>query len=396
MASAPGVATGTLPSPPRPVAPLAATTPARRPRWWRRPALVRPALIYLASRLLTSAAIAVSAPIAHLSYAGAVDRWDTRWFLRAAAYGYPSHLPTTHGHVAGSPIAFFPLFPLATRALSVCTGTSLLLSGVTLSMVSGLSAMVALWSLVRRYAGDGAADRATALAAFFPASFVFSLAYAEGIVITFVALGLLALGSRRFVLAGLAGAVASAASPVALAFEVSCLWVAVSELRRTRRPGVLAAPVLAPAGFVAYQAWLWAHTGNLMAWKLTERGGWKSYLSPAFPVHLLSWFVTHPVTSTANENMMMAGTAVAVIGVVLALRQHQPAALVLFGATAAAVAFLTAPVGVRPRFVLDAFPLVAAIGVRLQGRSLRLVLAASALGLVACTYYAVGSYAVFP
>ena len=75
------------------------------------PALVRPAVIYVLSRLVTVAAMAVAAPFDHLSFAGAIDRWDSRWFLRAAGQGWPQHLVTVHGHVTGTTIAFFPLFP---------------------------------------------------------------------------------------------------------------------------------------------------------------------------------------------------------------------------------------------------------------------------------------------
>jgi len=255
---------------------------------------------------------------------------------------------------------------------------------------------VAVWALVRRYAGAQAADRATLLLAVFPGSFVFSLVYTEGTVISLVTVGLIALRQRRWVLAGVVGALATATSPVALAFEVSCVWVVVGELRRSRRWASLVAPALVPAGFVAYQLWLWRRTGNLMAWKLTERGGWHSYLSAAYPPHLLSWFVTHPFTSTANMNMMVGGTAVAVVGLVFALRDHQPAPLVLYGLTVATLALFTAPVGLRPRFVLDAFPLVLAIGVRLQGRAFRVAVVVSTVALVALTFYSVDTFAVFP
>jgi hypothetical protein len=369
---------------------------AHRRHRWRRPALVRPVIIYAISRILTMAAMAMAAPIAHLSFAGAVDRWDTRWFVRAATNGWPRHLVTVHGHVTGTTVAFFPLFPLTTRWLADLSGASLLLTAATLSTVTGLTAVVAVWILVRDYASSRAADRATLLFALFPGTFVFSLAYAEGIVITLVAWGLVALRHRRWVLAGLAGALATAAAPVALAFEVSCLWTALVELRRTRDWRPLAAPVLAPAGFVGYQLWLWRHTGNFWAWRLTERGGWHSYLSVAYPFHVASWFVTHPLASTANMNIVVAGTVVAAVGVVFAFRDRQPIPFLLYGLAVSVAAMLTAPVGLRPRLVLDAFPLVAAIGVHLRGRWFQAAVIASVVGLVALTVYSVDTFAVFP
>ncbi len=52
--------------------------------------------------------------------------------------GWPRHLPYDHGHVAGSTIAFFPLFPLSIRWLSHLTGLSLLAAGITITTVTGL------------------------------------------------------------------------------------------------------------------------------------------------------------------------------------------------------------------------------------------------------------------
>ena len=156
------------------------------------------------------------------------------------------------------------------------SGLSLLTSGIIITTISGAAAMIGVWALVRHYGGTGAADRATLLIALFPGAFVLSLVYSEGLIVAFVAFGLLALLQRKWLLAGVLGLLATATSPIALAFEVSCLWCAYQEIAKGRNWRVLFAPVLAPLGFVAYQAWLWAHTSNLFAWRVTERDGWKT------------------------------------------------------------------------------------------------------------------------
>ena len=97
---------------------------ARWPRW-----ILRPTVIYLVSRALTWTTLAITTLFTHQSILQEVDRWDSRWFLRAAAQGWPRHLPFHDGHVAGSTIAFFPLFPLSIRWLSHLTGLSLLAAG---------------------------------------------------------------------------------------------------------------------------------------------------------------------------------------------------------------------------------------------------------------------------
>jgi len=358
--------------------------------------VLRPAVLYLVSRVVTLSAMSVAAVAAHRTLAHEIYLWDSKWFIRAAGTGWPSRLPMVNGHVGGSTVAFFPGFPLTFRWLSELTGTSLLVAGAIVSSVSGLTAMIAVWMLVRHYAGSRAADRSTLLLALFPGSFVFSLVYAEGMIITLVAASLLALLRRRWILAGVLAALATAVAPVALAVGVSCAWAAVQAIRRDRDWSALAAPLLAPLGFVAYQAWLWWHTGDFWAWRQTELGGWHSYVSAAYPVHIIRSFLAYPLASTASINMVFAGLVITAVCAVVAFRQHLPTPVLLYGLSVAALAILTRPVGPRPRFILLAFPLIVAVGTRLRGKPYIAVVSVCSVLLVALTIYAVSSFAVFP
>ena len=133
-------------------------------------------------------------------------------------------------------------------------------AGVAALLLSGVTGLTAVWAvglLARRLAGDSAGARAALLFAVFPGTFVFSFAYSEGIVVTCVAFGLLALLDRRWWLAGVLGAVATAASPVALAFVVSCVWAAVGQpSAATGESAHWSHLLLAPLGFVAYMVYL--------------------------------------------------------------------------------------------------------------------------------------------
>ncbi|MHB8498896.1 MAG: hypothetical protein ACYDES_13100, partial [Acidimicrobiales bacterium] len=139
------------------LSPSTATSGSRTPRFDKRYRWVlRPAAIYLISRALFWATVLVTASFTHLSVAEEIDRWDSQWFLRAAANGWPSSLPTDHGHVVASTIAFFPLFPLVIRWVSTLTGLSYLASGIAVASLSGLTAMVGVWYLVRSFADRAA------------------------------------------------------------------------------------------------------------------------------------------------------------------------------------------------------------------------------------------------
>jgi hypothetical protein len=366
-------------------------TSSARTRWFPVTALV----VYFACRIVTVVAVALVNLSTHNSVLYDLTIWDGTWFLRAVRHGYPAHLPMAHGHVVQNPIAFFPMFPLVVRALHV-TGLDLGVAALVVSGVTGATAVLAVGYLARRMAGDDAGRRAALLFAVFPGTFVFSFAYSEGIVVTCVGFGLIALLDRRWWLAGLLGAVATAASPVALAFVVSCAWCGIRAAWRDRRPWPLVAPVLAPVGFVAYMAYLWRHTGRLMAWRLTERGGWHSYPSLEYPFRIVWTFLRDPLAPTLTGQILFAGTVVAVIGVVLMVKEHQPAPVFLYGICAIGSAAISQPVGLRPRFLMLAFPMVIAAGTRYQGRTYRILVIVSAVLLVLVAALETGSAAVFP
>jgi len=375
-----------LPDDGRRVGPVPATG-----RWYPRTAL----LVYLACRLLTVAALAVANLFTHHGLLAELDIWDGAWFLRIVHHGYPAHLPMVAGHVAANPSAFFPLFPLVVWVVSL-TGLSPGAVALVLSAATGATAVYGVGLLARRLGGDDAGRRAALLFAVFPGTFAFSFAYSEGIVITCVSLGLVALLDRRWALAGLLGAVATASSPVALAFVVSCAWCGIHEVVTRRRWQALLAPLLAPLGFVAFMTYLAVHTGQLSAWRLTERGGWKSYPSLEYPFRIVGRFLGNPIAPTLTGQILVVGTVAAVVGVVLMVRERQPVPVLLYGICALGAAAISQPVGLRPRFLMLAFPVIIALGTRYRGRIHQWLVAASAVLLVGFTVLEVTSWAVFP
>lgn len=370
-------------------------------RLWR--AIWRPTAAYAASRILVVPVLWITAALSNQTFGQVLARWDGKWFLEAASAGYPSHLPVLHGQVVANTLAFFPGLPLAMRGVAAATPLTLFGAGLFVSTLTGLTATIGVWSLVSAYRGTEVADRATLLFAFFPASFAFSMIYAEGIAITCVAFGLLALLRRRWVLAGVLGALGSLTSPITLVFALSCAWAAIGSFRRERSVRPLIAPLLAPLGAVAYVVWSGVHAGTLMAWPRTERDGWHSYLSVAYPLHVIMSFVAHPftnksaaTTSSAASTLLFICIIAVVVMIVFAVKDRAPAPVFIYGVGVILLATLTAPVGARPRFMLDAFPLIVALEPVLRGRRFRVALVLSAVALAVLAAYETSSWSIFP
>ena len=221
----------------------------------RRRTLSRPLLIYTASRAVTFLA-AWTVTIGHpgMRVFDVLGRWDGTWYIKAATEGYPASLPHhLIGVAAQSPIAFFPAYPALVRFVWWLTPLSPLASAVLVSFLVGAVATILIGLLAKQVTGDeDTAERAVILFCFFPGAIVLSLVYAEGVMIIGAALCLLALLQRRWVLAGAAGAVASAARANGLVLTLCCAWVAVEAIRRDRDWRALAAPLIAPLGTLAY------------------------------------------------------------------------------------------------------------------------------------------------
>src|ERR1700738_96586 len=77
----------------------------------------------------------------HMSPARALQRWDGVIYQRIAAHGYQSQFTYfPNGKPTRMDIAFFPLYPIAMRAVSEVTRLPLEASGVLISVLAGIAA----------------------------------------------------------------------------------------------------------------------------------------------------------------------------------------------------------------------------------------------------------------
>ena len=270
-----------------------------------------------------------------------------------------------------------------------------------MSFIGGAAATVLVWHLAARLVGRGKANRAAALFVFFPGAFVLSMAYAETLMIVAAAACLLFLLDRRWTLAGLAGAVATATRPNGIAVLIACAVVAAVAIHRRREWGALRAPLLAACGAGSFFTYLWIRTGHLNAWFQSERVMWHDHLSVGAPiVRRLGGVITKPPTSLApgrlNDLIAVIGLVLLIAAVVWVLRSSIPLAVKTYTVAALAIPALSYAVGPRPRMLLAAFPVAALAAGRLPTRAYRIVLGTSAILLVALTYVTTTTLAAVP
>lgn len=195
--------------------------------------------------------------------------------------------------------------------------------------------------------------------------------------------------------AGLAGAVATATRPNGIAVVACCAWEAFVAIRSRREWRSLVSVVLAPLGAVAWFAYLWASTGSLMAWYQTERGGWNEHESPT-AVFKLAHAVAKSGFVDPNAYVPLVGAIVALLLLILLVQSKPPGVLVVYSVVVLAMSVMSTKLGLRPRFVMTAFPLIMVLGYRLKGSWYALTAAASATLMTGLLMISVTTLALVP
>lgn len=327
--------------------------------------------------------------------------WDGLWYLEIVRRGYPRSIPPDVTYFQEEArAAFFPLYPFLVRVVDAVLPGGDTMASLFTNLVAGAVAVVLVGILARRVAGVETARHAMVLFAVFPGSFVLSFAYSEAVFLALAAACLVALVDGRWWLAGVLAAFGTAARPNGVALVVACAIAAAFAIHRRREFAALAAPVLAPLGFVAFQVGLSIHTGERAAWFRVQREAWDEGTSFGLTALThLGGFVTRPLSSPTETLTVL--TLVAGAGALWAwwsVRTRVPpeAWWIASGYVAVVLALMLLPetVTARPRFLFTAFPLVIGVAAILPSRmrtGWELLLVACGAGLAALT----GLYAVF-
>jgi hypothetical protein len=248
-----------------------------------------PLVVFAASRIAVYGLIAAAGWTARvprqtgLSYHGLfgpLGQWDAVWYRWIAEHGYDPAI----GH--GNAAAFFPLYPLTWRGVSVLPGPMTLWGSLLSSLLFG-AALCMLFTVTRRRYDERIARRTVLYLAIFPLSFVFSLPYAESLFLLLALAAFVLTWHGRWWWGCLAAALAVLARPVGIALLPALAW------RRYRTEGgrvrAYLPLLLIPAAELAFFAYLGWRTGNFMANPDAQQRGWGRGVS------VLPWVVVHTI-----------------------------------------------------------------------------------------------------
>lgn len=336
-------------------------------------AIKRGIISFLFSRLLTilGAGIVVVGNTVRDNWAGIVpvrgltglvrvfDNWDGHWYLQVVRYGYPHIIRpnVTYAH-PDARAAFFPLFPKLVHYVDLIVPGGPVATALLVNIIVSFFFIYLIGCIARELFDNKTAEKSMIIAAFFPGSFVLTMAYSEALILTIAALCFVALRRHSWVWAGILAMLTTMGRPNGIAIIAACAVASFRAIRDERDWRSLFAPLLAPWGFIGFMIFLRYRTHEPWAWFRVQRQAWKEGTSfGATAVERTFRFLLHPLSSPTTVL-----TGVTVIAMVIALwflyKYRLPAMYNAYIAVVLALMLIPATVTARPRFLFTAFPLI--------------------------------------
>jgi hypothetical protein len=257
------------------------------------------------------------------------ERADALWYLRIATDGYSVD--------DGSP-AFFPLFPLTIRGLSVLLGDHPLAAGLVISHVAFFAGLVLLHMLTKKEFGQEMARRSVLYISVFPSAFFFFAPLTESMFFALAVATLLCARQGWWALAAICGAWGAATRSVGVVLALAVVaegitkawgrW-RVRQLLESALPA-LGAGAMVAGGALLYFAW-WHIAGGDWHEPIAAQSEWQRELTMpwttiraatrsafaglgGFPsgYYLLDWVIVMPALAAAVWVALRAAPSFAV------------------------------------------------------------------------------------
>ena len=241
-----------------------------------------------------------AAPYTGSGLFGGWFRFDGNWYAQISTTGYWFAGPEKQ-----SAVAYFPAYPGVMWGLHSVTTLSVKLLGSLVTIACGLGAVLAIFKWFRNHVTDRVARIALVTFLIYPYVFyLFGAVYGDALFLFAVVGAFLLLENDHPILAGLAGAVATATRPVGIALIIGLVAVAlwrrhVIEAGDNRwRPRIFwrrlrpadAGVLLSVGGLVGYMTYLGVRFGHPFAFDEVQRApGWDQGSGPRTWLKI-TWF----------------------------------------------------------------------------------------------------------
>jgi hypothetical protein len=279
-------------------------------------------------------------------------RGDGSWYLSVAQNGYEQR-PFENEHAHNW--AFFPLYPLAVRMAAMLTG-EYLLTAIALSNIFLFFALFVLHKTVLAFGYDQEiAGRTVFYTAIFPVSYFFSLPWTSSLFLLTVTAAFWAARREKWWWAGSFAALTSATHYSGIFLFPSLMILYWQSMRPLKFRASALGLLLAPAGLLAFMAYLYNVTGNALAFADVQSAWgvrWGVFLWPLYG------FLISPFALSEGWNFRLLNFAAAVTALIcgfVLLRRREPA-LAFFTLISVIFPLSTITMEAQARYVMALFP----------------------------------------
>ena len=313
--------------------------------------------VWVAQRLALVVAMACDGPIIPR-----LTRWDGKWYSAIAAGGY--HWPSLmFGHTDPwiSDLAFLPGLPALGRVIILITGLPPRLAILIAGQVGFLAAAAVITAVGLRVAGPTAAVLLVACWGAAPRAVVESMGYTEGWFIALVGLGLLAVVSGRWILAGVfvgvAGLFRASVAPVCIVFGIAWLTSLFTKAEPGQRWRRFVGMVLSPLGLLTWFVVVARRTGRWNGYLLVQKA-WGSEMGTLLDTweDFLSRTDHVPFDWRYTGFIALVWCGYLALGIVMAVRREQVWLTAYVLVTVIFVGHMQGYFNSKARFLLPAFP----------------------------------------
>lgn len=222
-----------------------------------------------------------------------IIRWDAVWFQDIAQNGYQYNGP---GQLSN--IAFFPIFPLATRLLGWIFLNNTELAGWIISLLALIGSAYFLRRLVAEFHPKANKDQTLLFLLCFPAAVFFWAPYTETSLMFFSIAGLYFARRGNFWTAGALGFLAALARPPGFLIFIPLVieyWIRYRK-GKLIRPSIISL-ALPPLGLISYFTYLWFAFGDPLAYFTVQSAWGRSFVLNA------DHFITASSAAVSNLGM---------------------------------------------------------------------------------------------
>lgn len=283
-------------------------------------------------------------PSSTTSFLPNLANWDGGHYLSIAQFGYYQEYR----------YAFFPLFPLIVRLLTVITN-SFLLSGIIISFISSLLGVYILYKLIRLDFSRKIATQTILTLLLFPTSYYLLAAYTEGLFL-FLSVGAIYFTRKnKLILATLFALLSAVTRITGLAVVFSIIYMVFKKEGINHKNWYI---LFSFSGFLFYCIYQYIYTGDFFYFYTAQINWQRSFAIVGVSIwESIKSLIIFGINQNNFEVLINLIFAVFGFGMVVRSFRFLPRNLSFYSLIAIAFPLATTTLMSFPRFVLMVFPI---------------------------------------